>query len=276
MSKSNFIWYTKLILIFSRIHLAELLEYRLEKILTTFAIFIREITSVAVVFLLLTRFIEIRGWNLNELLFLYSFLFLSYSVFLLFFTGLRDFDLIIYSGEFDWYLLRPIGLVFQIIVARMDLMALLGHGTIGIILFVTTSNLVSINWNLPNILFFIIALFSGALIQASIFFIASTLSFWAVKITNIRNLLFFNTRKFAGYPISFYPTIIQKFLIFVIPFAFVNYFPAQFFLKKPDMNQYWSGFLYLAPAVSIIVCAIAYLFWKMGLKRYSSTGNSMF
>ncbi|MHB8065869.1 MAG: ABC-2 family transporter protein, partial [Ruminiclostridium sp.] len=116
----------------------------------------------------------------------------------------------------------------------------------------------------------------GAIIQASLFMVSSCFSFWAIKTTNLRNLIFFNSRRFAGYPISFYPGFIQKMLIFVVPFAFVSYFPAQFFLRKSDLEMFWNGYLYLTPLVGIVMFVLVYIFWKSGLKRYSSSGNSMF
>jgi ABC-2 type transport system permease protein len=89
-------------------------------------------------------------------------------------------------------------------------------------------------------------------------------------------MIFFNSRRFAGYPISIYPWVIQKLLIFVIPFGFVSYFPAQFFLQKPEIGNYWSGYMYMPLLVGIIMYALVYAFWKVGLKNYSSTGNSMY
>ncbi len=258
-----------------KLSLKSILEYKFDRTFITIAIFCREMISVVVMYLILARFVHIKGWEYDEMFFLYSFLFLSYSIFVLFFAGMRDFASMIYSGEFDRYLTRPLGLMFQIIVSRIDLSAGLGHGIVGIILFTKTAFSVGIVWTPINILYYIVILISGAIIQASIFMFASCFSFWTIKAENLRNMLFFNARRFSGYPISFYPGIIQKLLMFVIPFAFVNYFPSQFFLNKAEMNSFWSGYLYMSPAVAAIMFALVYAFWKQGVKRYSSTGTSM-
>lgn len=261
---------------YSKLNLKTTLEYKFDRTFIVVAIFCREMISIVVMYLILTRFVRIKGWELNEMFFLYSFLFLSYSLFVFFFTGIRDFDDMVYSGDFDRYLLRPLGLMYQVIAARVDFPATVGHGAVGIILFINTAHSVGINWNAVNMAYYILALVGGAIIQASIFMISSCFSFWAVRTTNIRNMVFFNSRRFAGYPISFYPGLIQKLLIFVIPFAFVNYFPAQYFLKKTEITQFWSGFQYLTPVVGIVMFAFVYRLWKAGLKRYSSSGNSMY
>jgi ABC-2 type transport system permease protein len=258
---------------YSSLNLKSMLEYKFDRFLLSFAIFIREIVSIIVMFLIFTRFVRIKGWEMNQMFFLYSFLFLSYSLFIFFFTGIRDFDNMVYSGELDRFLIRPLSLMFQVISSRVDYCATIGHGTVGVILFVKTYNTVGINWDFKGISYYITALIGGAIIQAALFMISSCLSFWTIRTINLRNLIFFNSRRFAGYPISFYPGIIQKMLIFVIPFAFVSYFPAQYFLRKPDLAMFWNGFLYLTPVVGIVMFTVVYVFWNFGLKHYSSAGN---
>ncbi|EGD48913.1 protein of unknown function DUF990 [Ruminiclostridium papyrosolvens DSM 2782] len=261
---------------FSKLNLKSALEYKFDRFFLAFAVFCREMVSIIVIYLILTRLIRIKGWEMNEMFFLYSFLFLSYSLFIFLFTGIRDFDNMVYSGELDRYLIRPLGLMYQIVASRVDYCATIGHGVVGVILFIKTAFNVGIDWNYKNITYYIAALVGGAIIQASLFMISSCFSFWAVKTINLRNLIFFNSRRFAGYPISFYPGIIQKMLIFIVPFAFVSYFPAQFFLRKPDLSMFWSGYLYMTPVVGVIMFVLVYRFWLFGLKHYSSTGNSMF
>ncbi|MDP4094809.1 MAG: ABC-2 family transporter protein [Bacillota bacterium] len=266
----------KLSLKYSKLNLKCTLEYKFDRFFTTLAVFVREMVSIAVMYLILTRVISIKGWQMNEMFFLYSFLFLSYCIFIFLFTGIRDFDNMVYTGELDRYLIRPLGLLYQVISARVDYCATIGHGAVGVILFLSTYNSVGIDWNFRNIVYYILALLGGVIIQTSLFMVSSCFSFWAVRTTNLRNLIFFNSRRFAGYPISFYPGIVQKMLIFAVPFAFVSYFPSEYFLHKPDLSVFWHGCLYLTPVVGIIMFTLVYIFWRLGLKSYSSSGNSMY
>lgn len=248
-------------------------QYKADAWLISFAVFCRESMGVVVVYLTLLRFRYINGWNMNEMFFLFSLLFLTYSIVVFFFTGLRDFSSLVYSGEFDRYLLRPQGILFQVIVSKADYLASIGHGSLGIILFLKTAHAVGIVWNLPTITYYFAAIIGGVLIQASIFLLFSCSSFWLIKTDNLMNFLFYNTRRFAGYPVSIYPGFIQKLLLFVVPFAFVNYFPAQYFLRKPDLANYWSGYIYLTPIVGLVMFITVYYVWNISLRRYSSTGN---
>jgi ABC-2 type transport system permease protein len=261
---------------YSAMSLRQTLEYKFERSLITLAIFCREMVAVVVMLLILLRFLHIRGWELEELMFLYSFLFLSYSLFVFLFAGIRDFDTMVHSGDFDRLLTRPLGLMYQIVAARVDYPATLGHGIVGVILFMNTAFAVGIEWTPANIAYYVLALIGGTVIQASIFLLSACFSFWAVRTESLRNLIFFNSRRISGYPLSFYPVFIQKLLIFAVPLSFVNFFPAQFFLKKDDMAAYWEGFLYLTPAVAVLLFFIVYQLWKLGVRNYTSTGNSIY
>lgn len=250
------------------------LEYKLHRTFISIAIFCREMISIVTMYLIMIRFVKIKGWDMNEMLFLYSFLFISYSLFVFVFAGIRDFDEMVRSGELDRFLLRPLGLMYQVIASRADFSATLGHGAVGVILLVKTAGSVGMEWNLRNIVIYIIVILGGTIIQASLFMVSSCFSFWTINTINMRNLIFFNARRFAAYPLSFYPGTIRYLLIFLLPFAFVNYFPCLYFLDKPEVSSLLSGVLpYLTPVVGVIIFCIVYTFWKFGLKHYSSVGN---
>lgn len=58
-----------------------------------------------------------------------------------------------------------------------------------------------------------------------------------------------------------------------MPFAFVNYFPAQYLLRKSDMAEYSKVYMYLTPIIGILMYLAAYLFWKFSIRFYKSSGN---
>lgn len=62
-------------------------------------------------------------------------------------------------------------------------------------------------------------------------------------------------------------------MIYIVPFAFVNYFPAQFLPRKEDMQQFPQVYLYLTPVVGLVMYLAAYLFWRFSIRYYKSSGN---
>lgn len=248
-------------------------QYRVDAVLRSLAVFLRESTGIIVIWFTLLKFDNLNGWNIYEMLFLFSLLFLTYGILIIFFTGLRDFGDTVRNGNFDRFILRPRGLLFQIICVNSDWFAALGHGSLGIVLFILSAGKVGIVWNAVNIIYYFFAVTGGVLIQGAIFLIFASVNFFLIKTDSLKDLLYWNMRKFAGYPISIFHKAIQVLLMYVVPFAFVNYFPAQFLLRKPDMEQYPDIYIYLTPIIGIVLYSLAYRFWKFSLKYYKSTGN---
>ena len=170
-------------------------------------------------------------------------------------------------------MVRPRGLLFQLISNNADILAAFGHGILGILLFVLSAGRVGIDWSVVSVLYYIAAIIGGVLIQGGVFIFFAALSFYFVETNSIREIFYWNMRKFAGYPISIYNKLIQSLMIYVIPFAFVNYFPAQFLLRKPDMEAYPQIYMYMPPVVGLVVYLLAYGFWRVSVRHYTSTGN---
>lgn len=248
-------------------------QYKVDAVLRSIAVFLRESTGIIVIYFTLLKFDNLNGWDMYEMLFLFSLLFLTYGILIIFFTGLRDFSSIVRNGNFDRFILRPRGLLFQLILCNADWFAAIGHGGLGIVLFVVSATKVGIQWNAVNIIYYIFAVAGSVLIQGAIFLFLGTLNIYLIETGSLKSLLYSNGRKFAGYPISIFNKFIQACMIYVVPFAFVNYFPAQFLLRKEDMNQYPEIYMYLTPFVGVGLYLLAYVFWRYSIKHYKSTGN---
>lgn len=263
---SMFLYYTKTTI-------KSWFQYKVDAILRSLAVFLREATGIIVIYFTLLKFGNINGWNINEMIFLFSLLFITYGILIIFFTGLRDFGWTIQEGSFDRLMLRPRGLLFQIIASNSDWFAAIGHGFLGITLFIISANKVGIVWNLQTIIYYILSVIGGVLIQGAIFLLFASLNFFLIKTDNLKEMFYWNMRKFAGYPISIFHKIIQYLLMYVVPFAFVNYFPAQFLLRKEDMSNYPLIYMYIAPFIGIIMYLLSYAFWRYSVRYYKSTGN---
>ncbi len=248
-------------------------QYRVDAVLKSLAVFLREATGIIVIWFTLLKFDKLNGWDIYEMLFLFSLLFLTYGIMIIFFTGLRDFGSTVRSGNFDRFILRPRGLLFQIIFVNSDWFAALGHGGLGITLFLISAGKVGIEWNVGNALYYIFTVAGGVLIQGAVFLLLAALNIFLLQTNSLKELVYWNMRRFAGYPISIFHKAIQIFMIYVMPFAFVNYFPAQYLLRKDDMSAYPEIFMYLTPFVGIVMYLLAYLFWRFSIRFYKSSGN---
>ena len=56
------------------------LQYRVDTLFTSMAVFVRESLNIIVIYLALLKFDKINDWNVDEMLFLFSILFVTYAV----------------------------------------------------------------------------------------------------------------------------------------------------------------------------------------------------
>ena len=248
-------------------------QYRRDAFLKSLSVLIRESSNAVAVYLTLYTFKSIHGWNISEMLFLFSLLFISYGILVIFATGLREFESVVKSGDLDRFLLRPRGVLFQIICANSDWFAALGQGGAGIVMFIFATRNTDIHWTFINVIYLIFAVLGGIAIQFSVFLLIACLNIYILHTENIREIFYWNLRKFACYPINVFSGVIQFILVFIVPFAFVNYFPTCHLLHKQAGSQFPAAVYYLTPVVGIILLMLTYLFWRVSLKHYSSTGS---
>lgn len=74
---------------------------------------------------------------------------------------------------------------------------------------------------------------------------------------------------FAKYPTEIYAKGIRFLITWVIPFAFVAYLPASFFLK----SQTSAGIIGIECAIAVVFFGIAYMLFNRGTHVYESAGN---
>ncbi|WNR46883.1 ABC transporter permease [Paenibacillus roseipurpureus] len=238
-----------------------------------FAKFIGFATDFIMIWLLVYRFQSVAGWNTYEIMLLYALNLVSYSfsAFFLFhpFTKLSS---RIQSGEFDEILTKPLN-PFLYLACREFSTGYLSNLTVAFSVLAFTFFKLQIPLSPANIGFLIVTVLGGSLIQGAAFILTNTPSFWIVKNNRLQSLLMGVPSNFVRYPITAYNKAIQIILTVVLPYAFISYYPAQFFLKKQETVLFPQTLQYMTLAVGGVLFFIAYQYWKLGLKHYNSTGS---
>jgi ABC-2 type transport system permease protein len=245
------------------------MEYRLDFFIGIFAIFITNALSIVFFWVIFQHIPVLNGWRFEQILFLVGLSYLTIAMWHVFLSGPSPhrIERHIRNGEFDRILLKPINPLLLLIISRIDDD---GFGDIiaGILILSYASSTLSITWTLQNIAFIILTMFGGVLIIFSVILLLSTATFWIVR-SGMLSQIFWPLIKFVELPLDIYNPFVIFFLTFILPFGFVNYYPAQVFLGK-GLLTYVS---YLTPLVGIILFFIAYSAWKYGIKNYTSTGS---
>ena len=118
-----------------------------------------------------------------------------------------------------------------------------------------------------NVLLFTISIFAGALIYTSIKLFFASFALW-IKQSGMLLQVAYEMAEFAKYPTEIYHKSIQFIITWVIPFAFVAYLPASFFLGK---GEAWV--IGIECVIAVVFWCVAYGVFNYGLKYYESAGN---
>ncbi|MFZ3076921.1 MAG: ABC-2 family transporter protein [Candidatus Aenigmatarchaeota archaeon] len=258
--------YLKLYLEMLKAHLKTLLEYKTDFVVDIATQIARSILGVVFIWVLFQNIASINGWTFGEMLFLSGFSQLVFGLFNTFFI-LWNLEFLVTRGEFDKILIKPANALFQLVTNELDIEHA-GDIILALIIISISSQMISLSWNMTTIAMLIFFSISGVVILFSLALITSSLSFWFGRSNTLTEVIYHLTG-FTKYPLEIYNTFITFAVSFVVPFAFVNYYPAQLFVGKGITPS----FAYLTPVVAIITFAIAYNVWKLGLKNYQSTGS---
>lgn len=210
---------------------------------------------------------SIGGWSLCEMLLSQSFISMSYALLVLVFSGIRDFRLIGKKRKLDIALLRPKGVLLQILLDDSDWFAVAGHAALGIGLLLYCMEQMHIRVTVEKIIVLLCNLLGAVLIQAALWLMLAALECFIQNVTNIKRLLFWIPREFLRLPLCIYPMAFRWFFVYVAPFAFVSYFPVLDLLEKVD-SAYPPWFCRFSLPLGIGMYMIAYGCWRIGLNRY--------
>ncbi len=248
------------------------MQYRVSFVADLVGNFLVTILDLAMVGILLTRFRAIGGWTLGEVLFLYGSSSVSFSLAELLVGGFDDFDAWVVRGEFDQVLLRPLPITFQMLSARFHVRRI-GRLAQALVALVLAFTLLDLSWNAGDTAFFAVMLAGGTLLFMSIFVAGATMSFWAPQAHEAINIFTYGGQFMTSYPMHIYQQWFVSLFTFVIPMAFINYYPALYLLDKPDPFGLPPFMPFLSPIVAVVVFRLTLSLWRVGVKHYQSTGT---
>ena len=255
-----------------RINLLTMLEYRANFIMWFVFTIVYHGVALGALFVTMERFPSMNGWNFRDVFFLYALWMCGHELHNTLFFTVVSVPEYVREGRFDRFLMRPLDTLFQVLTVPQQIVP---DGLIlGVATLAAATHIAGVRVDWVFALFVPAIVFGGALIDLGISLAIATCSFWFVRVDTLRWVVMSLEQDFTRYPISIYGRGVQIVLAFVLPFAFMNYFPATYFLQKAETG------LHLNPAVGLLTPAIglawlgaAYAFWIFGLRHYQGTGS---
>jgi ABC-2 type transport system permease protein len=228
--------------------------------------------SLATIGVVLSRFQSLAGWTIWEIVFLYSLWVLGHSLFSLLFWHLDELEFYITQGTFDMFLIRPISPLLQFVGREINYTGVADFlvGAVG--MGIALGNL-SVQWGPGQVLFLVVVIFSGTLIEFSLTLALACIAFWTGRsATSINAVMQFNF-VIQRYPLDMYGKWFQILVTCFLPVAFINYYPARLLLGKISAGDPWYWLSYISPLVGLALLLIASQVWKLALRQYNSSGG---
>ena len=250
-----------------KMHLKSTLEYKASFIISFLSQILVFFSHDFIIIALFTKFNNIKGFTLYEVLLCFGIIQLGFSINETFARGIDRFDVIVKNGDFDRFLLRPKNLILQVLCNNIDFVKL-SRVIQAIIVLAIALNHLDITWTISKVITLILMILSSILIFFGIFTISAALCFITIDGIELRNVFTDGGREMAKYPIGIFKKELVFVLTFIIPYGLVNYYPLLYFLGKSNKISYM-----LSPILVAFYLIPAFIVFYQGVKRYSSIGS---
>jgi ABC-2 type transport system permease protein len=217
---------------------------------------------------LLHRFGSVEGWTLPEIALLYGMVQVAFSISDATSRGFDTFASMIKSGDFDRLLLRPRSTALQLAGQELTLRRV-GRFTVGLLVLLWAASHLDIAWSSAKLSLLAASILGGACLFFGLIVLQATLAFWTTESLEIVNTVTYGGVETAQYPLTIYRPWFRKFFTAVIPLACVNYFPALAILERPAPF----ALPWVSPLVGVAFLAMTLQVWRLGIRRYCSTGS---
>ena len=229
------------------------------------------IMGFAIIKFVVESFGEINGWNYGQLAFLYGLSVISHALSMIFFVQGWFMGYYVMEGDFDRYLTRPLGVMYQFFFTNINIIGITDLIP-GVLVFIYGCVKSGVTVNLLFIVQIIVTLIGATLIRGGIYILLGSTSFHTRSAVDFGQYTQEIMDKTTMYPMSMYPESMQFILTYLIPIGWISFYPAASFL---GINSRYAGmmipFITLAAGVLVMLAAGAY--FNMGLRKYESAGN---
>ena len=248
------------------------LQYRASFLLEVAGAFCLSFGDFLVILVIFHHLPFLAGWSLAEVAFLYGSSYVTFKLTDMAVGHLDGLPQLIQRGDFDLVLIRPLGSLFQMLASDLSLRHV-GSSLQGLLIFAVALRGVEIDWTLGRLLVLLVMPVSGAAIFAGIWVVGAASTFWTVRTMEVLNAFTYGGSELASYPMHIYGDWLRRLFAYVVPLAFVNYFPALYILDKPDPLGAPAALRFASPLVAAAVLLVGRLAWGFGVRYYRSTGS---
>lgn len=249
------------------LHLKAQMQYRMSFALTVLGQILVSFTTLLGLWFMMTRFHSVAGFTLPQVLLCFAVMLMAFSLAECFGRGFDLFPRMIANGEFDRALVRPRGLVFQVMASQMELTRI-GRLVQAVAVLIYALPRAGVLWGPDKVLTLVLMILCGCLLFFCLFVVYAAFSFFTLEGLEFMNIFTDGGREFGRYPFSIYGKEALRLLTWFVPLALVQYYPLLYLLGRETSPLYM-----LSPLLALLFAGPAWLLWRFGLSRYKSTGS---
>lgn len=246
------------------------LEYRVSLALQIAGVAALTLVDLLAIVVIFENVPALDGWTLEEIMFLYAVATISFAFTDLVVGHLDLFPEMIRDGTFDLILVRPLPSLLQVVASDFSLRRV-GKILQGVGVLVYALLHVDVDWTPARALLLPLAIASGAVLYAAIWIALATIAFWIVDAIEFVNAFTYGGSFLSQYPITIFGRWLRGLVLFVVPLAFVAYFPVRALLGKDGLGPAELG--YATPVVAAVAAVVAYAVWENAVRHYRSAGG---
>ena len=248
------------------------LSYRTSFVLMTLAaVLITGIDFVGIL-VMFANVDALGGFDLGEIAFLYGGTALCLGFADLVVGNVERLGSRIRTGSLDSMMVRPVGLLVQVCADRFAFRRV-GRILQGAVVLAWGVVAADIRWTPSRVLMTLGLVVFGTLIFTALFVLGASFQFVTTDGSEAANAFTYGGNTLTQYPLTIYPAEAVKALTFLVPVAFVNWYPSLYILDRPDPFGLPSALQFASPVAAAVLCALAWWAWTAGVRRYRSTGS---
>ena len=243
------------------------MSYRADFVISNIGMIVSNLVGFVTFYILFQNFPSINGWTMYEMLFLYGFSLVALTPVQCFFDNNWNLRYAVKTGDFIKYCFRPINIFFYYISEVFDVKGL-GQLCFGVGTLVYAWRHLAIPVTPVIIAQTVLFLFAASLFMIAIMNFAAATCFW-IQNSGYIMVIMFRFKDFAKYPASIFNSFFRIIFTFVIPIAFIAYYPSLVVLRPNEIPV----LSWLSPLIGLLFFYLSYRFWLLGARKYDGTGS---
>lgn len=243
------------------------MSYRVDFIISTLGMILTNVSGFVAFYVIFNNFMAIGKWNYYELLFFYGFSLIALTPVQCIFDNNWNLRSYVYNGDFIKYCFRPINIFFYFQSEVFDVKGM-GQFVFGILTLIYSWSKLGIETTVLEIIKLMIFLVTASLFMIGIMNIAAATCFWLIYSGYIM-VIASKVKDYARYPTTIFNPFFRFIFTFVIPIAFISFYPSLVILRPGDTPV----ISWFSPILGVIFFYISYKIWMRGATKYSGTGS---